>query len=161
MNNTIIVFASRHGTTSQYAKILLQLLDGNVDLCNLNERSDRLPDMSHYNTIVLGGSIHYGKNSSLVIDFTKNNIEWIKTKRIGLFVTSYFEGEKALEQLLNAYPKELHERAIVTDYFDGELLFPKMNFWERLIAKAVLRANEVGPLISKVKITEFANKLNQ
>lgn len=161
MNNTLVVYASRHGTTAEYAKQMLKLLDGNVDLCFLNERADTMPDMSHYNTIVIGGSIHYGKNSKLVIDFTKKNIEWLKTKRLGLFVTSFFDGEKALDQLHNAYPKELLERAIVADYFDGELLYPKMNFWERLVAKAVLKAEEITPIISKPKITDFANKLNQ
>ncbi len=161
MNNTLIVYASRHGTTAEYSKILLQLLNGNVDLCFLNERSDSLPDFSDYNTIVIGGSIHYGKNSKLVTSFIKDNFDSLETKRLGLFVTSYFDGQKALEQLHNAYPAKLLERAIVSDYFDGELLFPKMNFFEKLVAKTVLKADEVTPLISKTKITEFANKLNQ
>lgn len=161
MNNTLIVYASRHGTTAEYAKKLLQLLDGNVDLCSLDERANSLPDMSSYNTIVIGGSIHYGKNSKLVIAFTKNNYKLLQTKRLGLFVTSYFDGEKAFDQLGNAYPKELLEKAIVSDYFDGELLYPKMNFWEKLVAKLVLKAEEIKPLISKPKITEFADKLNQ
>lgn len=161
MDNTLIVYASRHGTTSAYAKKLLKLLDGNVDVWFLNERGNISPDLSVYNTIVIGGSIHYGKNSKSVIDFTKKHSDVLRTKRLGLFVTSYFEGDKALEQLHNAYPEELFERAVVTDYFDGELLYPKMNFWERLVAKAVLSAEETTPLISKPKITEFANKLNQ
>lgn len=161
MNNTLIVFASRHGTTSEYSKRLLKLLHGNVDLCFLNERANNLPDMTPYNTIVIGGSIHYGKNSKMVVDFTNDNFELLQTKRLGLFVTSYFEGEQALKQLNNAFPKELLENAIVSDYFDGELLYPKMNFFERMVAKAVLRAEEVKPLISKTKITAFANKLNQ
>ena len=88
-------------------------------------------------------------------------MELLTTKRLGLFVTSYFDGDKALEQLHNAYPKELLDRAIVVDYFDGELLYPKMNFWERLVARAVLKAEEIKPLISKSKITDFADKLNQ
>lgn len=161
MNNTLIVYASRHGTTAEYAKKLLQLLDGNVDLCSLDERANSLPDMSSYNTIVIGGSIHYGKNSKLVVAFTKNNYQLLEAKRLGLFVTSYFDGEKALEQLGNAYPRGLLERAVVSDYFDGELLYPKMNFWEKLVAKVVLKAEEIKPVISKPKITEFANKLNQ
>lgn len=161
MNNTLIVYASRHGTTSEYSKTLLQLLYGNVDLCFLNERANCLPDLNPYNTIVIGGSIHYGENNKLVVKFTKENIDLLKTKRLGLFVTSFFDGEKALQQLKNAYPKELHDIAIVADYFDGELLYPKMNFFEKLVAKAVLKAEEVRPLISKAKITDFANKLNQ
>ena len=161
MNNTLIVYASRHGTTAEYAKKLLQILDGNVDLCFLNERGNALPDLTVYNTFVIGGSIHYGKINKSVVNFCSTNSEMLKNKRLGLFVTCHFEGDQANQQLKNAFPKGLHERAIATAYFDGELLYPKMNFWEKLVAKAVLKADEVKPLISKPKITEFANKLNQ
>ena len=139
INNTIIVYASRHGTTAEYAKSLLKLLDGNVDLCSLDERANSMPDMSDYDTIVVGGSIHYGKNSKLVTSFVKNNLELLRKKRLGLFVTSFFDGDKALKQLNNAYPKELLDKAIVADFFDGELLFPKMNFFEKIVAKVVLK----------------------
>jgi menaquinone-dependent protoporphyrinogen oxidase len=161
INNTIIVYASRHGTTAEYAKKLLKLLNGNVDLCSLDERANSMPDMTFYDTIVIGGSIHYGKNSKLILNFVKNNLEFLRTRRLGLFVTSYFDGEKALKQLNNAYPKELIDKAIVVDYFDGELLYPKMNFFEKLVAKAVLRAEELQPLIAKSKIIDFADRLNQ
>ena len=159
MNNTLIVYASRHGTTSEYAKQLFQLLNGNVDLCFLNERGDSLPDLSVYTTIVIGGSIHFGKNSKSVIKFTNENLELLKTKRVGLFVTCHFEGDKALQQLNNAYPKELIDRAIVADYFEGELLFPKMNAWEKFITKLVLRKDEIKPIVSKDRIIRFAEKL--
>ena len=159
MNNTLIVYASRHGTTSEYAKQLFQLLNGNVDLCFLNERGDSLPDLSVYTTIVIGGSIHYGKNSISVLKFTNDNMELLKTKRLGLFVPCHFEGDKALQQLNNAYPKELIDRAIVTDYFEGELLFPKMNAWEKFITKLVLRKDEIKPIVSKDRIIRFAEKL--
>lgn len=162
MNNTLVVYASRHGTTEEYARQFLQLLEGNVDLCSLNERAfDSIPDLTPYNTIILAGSIHYGKNNKLIVKFAKNNLELLKKKRLGLFVTSYFEGDKAKEQLQNAYPLELLEIAVVADYFDGELLYPKMNIWEKWVAKLVLKAEEIKPLISKSKITEFANKLNK
>ena len=159
MDNTLIVYASRHGTTSEYARKLFQLLNGNVDLCFLNERGDSLPDLTVYTTIVIGGSIHYGKNSKSVVKFTNDNLELLKTKKVGLFVSCHFEGDKALQQLNNAYPKELIDRAIVTDYFEGELLFPKMNAWEKFITKLVLRRDEIRPIISTEKIISFAEKL--
>lgn len=161
INNTLIVYASRHGTTAEYAKSLLKLLDGNVDLCSLDERANSLPDMSFYDTIVIGGSIHYGKNSKLVVSFVKNNIELLRDKRLGLFVTSYYEGDRAQNQLNNAYPKELLDIAIAADYFDGELLYPKLNAFEKLVAKIVLKADEFQPVISKSKIVDFASKLNK
>lgn len=160
MNKTLIVYASRHGTTAAYAKKLLQMLHGNVDLCFLNERENSLPDLSVYDTFVIGGSIHYGKINKSVTRFTKDNFELLKNKRLGLYITCYYEDEKAQEQLNNAYPKELLDKALVTDYFDGELLFPKMNVWEKFIAKMVLKSDEIRPRISKQKITDFANKLN-
>ena len=58
-------------------------------------------------------------------------------------------------------PEELLDKAIVADFFDGELLFPKMNFFEKIVAKVVLKAEEIQPLISKTKTVNFANKLNK
>lgn len=159
MDNTLIVYASRHGTTSEYARKLFQLLNGNVDLCFLNERGDSLPDLTVYTTIVIGGSIHYGKNSKSVVKFTNDNLELLKTKKVGLFVSCHYEGDKALEQLNNAYPKELLDLAVVADYFEGELLFPKMSFWEKFITKLVLRSDEIRPIIAKEKIISFVEKL--
>lgn len=159
MDNTLIVYASRHGTTSEYARKLFQLLNGNVDLCFLNERGDSLPDLTVYTTIVIGGSIHYGKNSKSVVKFTNDNLELLKTKKVGLFVSCHYEGDKALEQLNNAYPKELLDLAVVADYFEGELLFPKMSFWEKFITKLVLRSDEIRPIIAKEKIIRFVEKL--
>lgn len=161
MNNTLIVYASRHGTTAGYAKKLLQLLNGKVDLCFLNERENSLPNLSVYDTIVIGGSIHYGKINRSVTKFIDDNFELLKNKRLGLYVTCHFEGEKAQEQLNNAYPKELLDKALVSGYFDGELLFPKMNFWEKIVAKMVLSSDEIRPRVSKEKITSFANTLNE
>lgn len=161
INNTIIVYASRHGTTAEYAKRLMKLLDGNVDLCSLDERGKSMPDMSFYDTIVIGGSIHYGKNSKLIVSFVKNNIDLLITRRLGLFVTSYYDGERALQQLSGAYPKELLDRAVVADFFDGELLYQKLNFFEKIVAKVVLKAEELDPIIEKSKVIEFAEKLNQ
>ena len=161
MNNTLIVYASRHGTTAEYAKKMFQILEGNVDLCFLNEREHSIPDLTEYDTFIIGGSIQYGKINKSVIKFCQANIEMLKNKRLGLFITCHFEGEEALKQSLTAYPKELIETAVVSDYFDGELLFPKMNFWERMVAKTVLKAEEMKPLLSKPKITNFVDKLNQ
>lgn len=161
MNNTIIVYASRHGTTAEYAKKLLKMLDGNVDLCFLNERENSLPDLTVYNTFVIGGSIHYGRINKSVVNFCNNNYEMLMSKRLGLFITCYFEGDNAQQQLKNAFPKGLHDRAVASTYFDGELLYPKMNYWEKMVAKLVLKADEVKPLLSKPRITDFANKLNQ
>lgn len=161
INNTIIVYASRRGTTAKYAQSLLKFIDGNVDLCSLNERGNSMPDMSFYDTIVIGGPIQYGKNNKLVLSFVNNNIDLLRTRRLGLFVTSFYDGDRAFEQLNSAYPKELIDRAVVVDYFDGELLYPKMNFFEKMVAKIVLRAEELQPIIAKSKIVDFANKLNE
>ena len=36
-----------------------------------------------------------------------------------------------------------------------------MNFFEKIVAKVVLKAEEIQPLISKTKTVNFANKLNK
>ena len=65
MDNTLIVFASDHGTVEKCARELFRLIDGKVDICDLNKR-DIIPDLSTYDSIVIGGSIHSGDRKSVV-----------------------------------------------------------------------------------------------
>lgn len=158
MIRTLIVYATRHGHTAEYARQLLGILNGNVDLCYIDER-EVMPDLDVYDTIVIGGSIKFGKINESISQFCINNLEQLKTKRLGLFISCFFEDTKALEQLNRSFPKELLDIAVVADYFNGEILMSQLKPWERFIAKIVLKAEE-KEYFSNSQIINFANRLN-
>lgn len=159
MDNTLIVFASDHGTVEKCARHLFRLLEGNVDICNLEQR-DFFPDVSNYDAIIIGGSIHSGAVQECVSKFCEENLQILQTKRLGLFINCLYTGEKARKQLEAAYPAVLNEKAFVRDYFGGEVDKTHLTFWERVITSQMIKKNDLRVALSKDKIERFAQIMN-
>lgn len=156
MDNTLIVFASHHGTVEKCARELFRRIDGKVDICDLNRR-DFLPDLSGYDAIIVGGSIHSGKIQEEISSFCKTNIEMLASKRLGLFINCIYSGEKATQQLNDAFPEILNRLAVVRDYFGGEVDRLKLSFWERVVISRMIERGDMVVPISKEKIERFAH----
>lgn len=155
MNNTIIVYASDHGTVELCARELFSLIDGKVDMCNLNRR-EILPELSAYDSIIVGGSIHSGKIQDVITAFCDEHLALLTSKRIGLFINCLYSGKKAEKQLDEAFPAILNQKAIIRDYFGGEVDELKLNFLERLITKQMIEEEDLVVALSKEKIERFA-----
>lgn len=160
MDNTLIVYASNHGTVEKCARELFRRIDGKVDLCNLNRR-DSLPDLSVYDTVIVGGSIHNGSIQDEISSFCNKNLEMLSSKRLGLFINCLYSGEKAEQQLKDAYPELLRQRAVVHDYFGGEIDEMKLSFWEKIVITRMIEEGELVIALSKERIDRFAEKMSE
>ena len=158
MNNSLIIYASDHGTVERCAKELFVQLDGKVDLCNLNVRNSN-PDLSTYDTIIIGGSIHSGKIQNVIAQFCEENIDLLSTKNIGLFINCLYSGEKAQQQLDEAFPALLNSVAVARDYFGGEINDLKLSYWEKIITKQMIEQENLVVKLSKERIDKFAIKM--
>ncbi len=158
-NNTLIAYASRHGNVEKCARELFDLLDGKVDICNLNNR-ESFPDASTYDSIIIGGSIYNGKIQESVSMFCDANIGILTQKRLGLFISCLYSGEKAKKELQEAFPTELHDHAVVSDYFGGEIDTSRLSFLERIITKRMAESGQLVSSISYEKIRKFAEIIN-
>ena len=158
MNNSLIIYASDHGTVEKCAKELFVQLDGKVDLCNLNIRNSN-PDLSTYDTIIIGGSIHSGKIQNVIAQFCEENIDLLSTKNIGLFINCLYSGEKAQQQLDEAFPALLNSVAVARDYFGGEINDLKLSYWEKIITKQMIEQENLVVKLSKERIDKFAIKM--
>ncbi len=147
---TLIVYATRHGSTEKCAKKLQDSLAGEVRILNL-KKSAKI-NLNDFETIIIGGSIHAGKIQKKVKNFCLKNIELLKTKKIGLFICCMEEGEKAAKQLEEAFPEDLLKHALATGIFGGEFNFEKMNFIERA---AIRKIAGVDKSISKIRQEEI------
>lgn len=159
MDNTLIVFASNHGTVEKCARELFRRIDGKVDICNLNNR-DCLPDLSGYDAVIVGGSIHSGRVQDEISSFCNENLEVLASKRLGLFINCLYSDEKAQQQLDEAFPEILTRKAVVRDYFGGEVDKLKLSFWERVVTNRMLKQGDLIVAISKEKIEHFANRIS-
>ena len=156
--NTAIVYMTKHGCTEKAAQILIEKLGGDVAAVNL--KSDCEPDLSRYDTVIIGGSIYAGKIQGRVTKFIEKHREVLLTKRLGLYLCCMYEGETAEKQFEEAYPWDLREHACSTGLFGGEFNFPKMNFFERKIVKRVAKIEKSVSSLDSGAIEEFAHKMS-
>lgn len=156
--NSLIVYCSSHGTTEKAARILGDYLDGDVKLIDLRENN--VLDLTPYDAVIIGGSIHVGNIQRKVKKFISEHHTELFTKKIGLFLCCMFEGEKAKEQFEQAFPQDLRERSISNGLFGGEFLVSRMNFLERQIVKKVAGVKVDTSNINEVSIKEFAEHVN-
>ncbi len=159
MAKTLILYATKHGTTHACAEVLQKELKADADLQNLIEQPN--VDLGAYDTIVLGGSVHAGRANGKLKKFCIANEQALLQKRLGLFLCMMEEGEGAVRQLEQNYSKALREKALVVDSFGGEFLFSKMGWITRKMMKMMSKGDEDVHNIREDAIKAFAEVLNR
>lgn len=155
---TAIIYASSHGTTEKVAK-QIHLGLGADSTCLINLKATRTVDLSMFDTLIIGGSIHAGQMQGRVKTFCKKNMVDLLQKRVGLFMVGMSEPEFENE-FNNAFPELLRNHAITSKCVGGEFLFEKMNFLEKLIVKKVSGITQNISKIDDNKIAELVKEIN-
>ncbi len=132
--NTLVIYASKHGTARKCASILSKKLTGKVDIQDL--RAGSIPNLAKYDKVIIGGSIYAGRIQKELTAFCSQNLDALKSKKLGLFICCMFKNS-AEAQLNSAFPQEFLVNAIATENFGGEMMFSDMNFAEKLLTKMV------------------------
>jgi len=153
---TLIVYASKHGSTRRYAETLAELLP-EATLTDL--KKDSVPALDAFDTVIVGGSIHAGMVQKAVRGFCERNSAVLAPKKLGLFVSCMEEGEKARLQLEKAFPAELAARAAAVAFFGGAFDFEKMNPIERAIIRKVSGMKESVSRFDEAAARDFAQRL--
>jgi len=155
-----IVYATKYGTTKKVAeKIQSEIGIEKVQLFNLKE-FDKI-DLSQFDSIFIGGSIYAGRIQKKVSEFCRKNSVSLLRKRLGLFICCMYEGEIAEQQIKTAYPEILLNYATSIKVLGGDIMFDKMNFFEKVIIKKVSGVKESISNINYTKITEMIIEMNK
>lgn len=155
--STVIIYSTKHGCVEKCTQRLEDLLSNEVIRHNLKETP--AVDLSQYETVIIGGSIYMGQIQKDLKQFCLDNLEVLKTKRLGLFICCMYEGEIAQKQLAEAFPRELIQAAAATAVFGGEFSFDKLGFLEKLIVKKVAKVDHSVTSLSEDHISSFADKM--
>lgn len=131
---TVIIYASKHGSTAQAAQIIKDGI-GNADLINI--KSNKNPDISRFDAVIIGASIHLGKIPKEISAFCSTNQGILLNKRLGLFLCCMYKDETAQKQFEDAFSSELRQSASAAKVLGGEFLFEKMNFLEKIMIKKI------------------------
>ena len=155
---TAIIYMSKHGTTKKVAKILKgKMNDQQIELINLKKQ--KTPDITDYNKIILGGSIHVGMIQKKIRKFCENNLELLINKEIALFLICMKRGEERNEQFKNAFPEKLRKMSIANVLLGGEFVFENMNFLEKAIVKKVAGTNSSISNLDTHALDDFVEKI--
>lgn len=150
---------STHGCTEQVVNELVSRLSGEVFVHNL--KTEKNPDFSDSDRVIIGGSIHAGKIQSRVRKFCEDNLDRLLGKDVGLFICCMYEGEQANEQLVNAFPEKLHQHAKNEAIMGGEFNFEKMRFFEKLAVRHLAKVDHTVSKIRYEEITRFAGRMEK
>lgn len=157
MSNNLIVYATTHGCTENCALKLKEGLAGETTLINLKKQS---PDLDAFDTVVIGGSIHAGKIQKRVRKFCDTHLDSLLTRKIGLYICCMEEGERAAEQLEDAFPDALKVYATARGLFGGAFDFDRMNAVEKAIIKKVAGVDSSVSKVSEESIRAFIEAMN-
>lgn len=154
MMKTLIIYMSNYGTTEKVAETISELLGYNV--CRtVNLSKEKAPDLSSYETVIIGGSVRMGRIQKKITAFCEDNIEELKNKEVGLFMCC-LDRENQQKEFEDSYPSELIRHATATSIFGGELHFDKMNFIEKMMVKAVRKEMKNVSRLNHQAINHFA-----
>ena len=152
-----IIYASQHGTTEHVAqKISSQLDFPEVKLINISQVSK--VDLSQYQMIILGSSIHAGNNQRSMQNFCTRNLTILLQKEVALFLCCMRE-EEADASIQKAYPAVLRAKSLSCKVMGGEYRVDKMNFIEKFLLKKIAHVTESGSFLKQEAIDEFVSDI--
>lgn len=151
----IIIYSSQYGCTEKAVKLLQSRIQHGIKAVNVAK--EKAPDLSSFDTVILGGPIYIGKMHKALSAYMKQNCEALKGKRLALFVCAGEQDPAVMEkQFASAFPEELYSRAAIREAFGGELDMGKLSPTTKLMLRIVKGIKEGYSRLSEVKIDRFA-----
>lgn len=155
----IIIYATKYGCTEKAVKLLQSKIPQEIKAVNVAR--EKAPDLSSFDTVILGGPIYVGKMHGALSAYMRQNLEALKGKRLALFVCAGEQDPVLSEkQLTAAFPEELNNRAIIREAFGGELYWDKLDFMTKLILRVVKGIKEGYARLSAAKIDKLAKAVS-
>lgn len=156
---TLIVYASKTGTTERCAGILGQNLK---DVTIINLIATQNEDINKYDLIIIGSPIRMGMIDKRVKDFISKNSKLLKNKKVAYFICCGFS-ENWKQYYEQNFPKELLDNAITYESFGGEMNSEKQKGFDKFIVKMVSKNIDKNKEIKIIdeNINKFIEKVKK
>ncbi|MCX7772934.1 MAG: flavodoxin domain-containing protein [Clostridia bacterium] len=133
----LIIFSSTYGYTEKCAQDLAGKLKAQTETVNI--KNAKTLDMSHYDNVIIGGSIYMGQLNKELKGFMESYKQELLQKRLGFFICCGFP-EQLKQHIEMNIPKELLQKSVATECFGGQMDISKMGFMHKMITKMVTKA---------------------
>lgn len=158
MAKILILYTTKYGYTERTANRLKAELGQDVRLVNLMK--EQAPALDGCDTVILGGSVYYGKVQKQLTAYISRNLEELKHKKLGLFISAGLpDEEKKRQELLAAFPAPLREQAVCADILGDEIAFAKLSWLDKLITRTVMGSKTGHSHPEDAKVHRFAQAL--
>lgn len=138
---TIILYATRYGSTDKVARLIQEKIPGETKTVNLTK--EQVPDLSSFDTVVIGSPIYVGKTLKPLIAYMQQNLEVLKKKRLALFLCAGEQDPTQIEKMITAnFPSELCSQAIYKGAMGSELKLENVGFFMRFMLKNFIKVKE-------------------
>ncbi|MDR2930171.1 MAG: flavodoxin domain-containing protein [Propionibacteriaceae bacterium] len=152
---TAIIYASKHGLTSQLAADIADRLGPDTAVFDLGESA---PPLAGFDTIVLGTPIYAGRPLAAMRSFVSRAD--LRGKRVALFVTGMeSDPHVKAQEARDGFPADLVERAIAVAFLGGRFRFASMNPIERFLITRIKKTTQDTETIDQAAIDGFVAAL--
>ncbi|MCL1630358.1 flavodoxin domain-containing protein [Sporolactobacillus sp. CPB3-1] len=157
---TLILYATKYGSTERMAHRLAEHFNGETELVNI--QTSAIPRLDSFETVVLGGPIYMGKIQKPLTNFVTAHLAALESKRLGLFICAAHPDEKErFNELEKAFPAALSQKAVVKDVLGYAIQFEKMHFFDKLIMKKIKGDSHSTQEFYDQRIRAFAETLQR
>jgi menaquinone-dependent protoporphyrinogen oxidase len=161
MANILIVYSSIDGHTQKICQRLQQVIEQRlhqVTVVSVDEEQE--VDLTVFDKIVVGGSVHYGKHSPLMVAFINKNRPILESKPNAFFSVNLVarKPEKCIPEnnpYLQKFLKRITWKPKELAVFAGKIDYPSYSFFDRLIIQLIMLITK-GPTDPKAVI-EFTD----
>ncbi len=154
----VVIYSTRHGCTAMAAELLRAALRDGADLVRLP--GAEWPELSPYDTVILGTPIYVGKGEKALLRFSKAKLDELRTKRLGLFICAGDEDEgRSAAQLGTAFPAELMSLAVAKGNLGGDLDYGKLGGFTKFILRRAKGITSGYSRLSPARVEAFAARL--
>lgn len=130
----LIAYATKNNTTRTCANLLFEKLP-HADIVNL---SSKQPDISEYDTIIIGSNIRFNYINDDVKKFIGNNIDLLMTKRVAIYICCGFS-EKSNQYILHNFPRKLLDKCLCVECFGGTFNVKPYRIYDKFVMKTVIK----------------------
>ncbi len=155
MTNTIMIYATKHGSVENAVNILKEKMPGEIDIVNIT--GEEPPPLADYENVIIGGSIYAGKIQKKLSKYIEKHLKELLAKRVGIFICAAQEEKVREKELEDAFPAELFQRALCKEVFGYEIHYEDMNFIEKKLVSKILGHKESYSELSDEKMDHFAH----
>lgn len=116
--NTLILYTTKSGASQYCAELLVEKMENSIAY----DLSKESPDISSFQTVVIGSGVRMGKFYKPIRNFIKKNESVLVSKKIAFYLCNAYP-DTTQKAITKNIPKKLIERSVSIKSFGGKQPF--------------------------------------